>query len=183
MAVGHAPEPGRNDPTVVPAATEPLRLVVARFNLALRRQEWAAMRACCHDEAVIDSVTAGKPLGPDETVAAVRSAYRAGIYSVDDWTNEDVAEGVVLSTGGVQHRPGPGLMTDMVHYWITTGRDGLMWRVKAFDHRATALAHFEQFGMTLGLGEPLDEEGALRKSGSPSEPRHRGIWAQLRGRR
>lgn len=175
------PEPDRNDPAVVAAATEPLGLVVARFNLAIRQQDWAAMRACCHDAAVIDSVTAGRPLGADETVAAVRSAYRAGIYQVDDWTNEDVAEAVVLSTGGVQHRPGPGVMTDMVHYWITTGKDGLMWRVKAFDHRATALEHYAQFGPTLGLGSPPDAAAAIGETGGLGEQRHRGIWTRLRG--
>ena len=46
------------------------------------------MRACCTDDSIIDSLTAGAPLGPDETVAAVRAAYQDGVYSVSVWTHE-----------------------------------------------------------------------------------------------
>ena len=78
---------------------EPLSAVVARFNVAIRKQDWASMRACCSDDAIIESVTANEALGPDETVAAVRAAYRAGVYHVQEWLNEDLTDDVVLSAG------------------------------------------------------------------------------------
>ncbi len=134
-----------------PLGPEPLSAVVARFNLAIREQDWAVMRACCTDDAVIDSVTANAPLGADETVAAVRLAYRAGVYHVQEWENEDLSEEAVLSSGRVQYRPEPGHMSDSIFHWITIGRNGLMWRVKAFAGRDDALAHLEAHGPTLGL--------------------------------
>jgi hypothetical protein len=42
-------------------------------------------------------------------------------------------------------------MRDAVFYWLSTGRDGKLWRVKAFGEREAALAHYEQHGHTLGL--------------------------------
>jgi hypothetical protein len=140
------------DPNPEPdPALEPLSSIVARFNLAIREQDWAAMRACCADDAIIDSVTANTALDADETVAAVRAAYRAGVYHVQEWQNEDLAEGVVLSYGRVQYRPEPGHMSDSMFHWVTIGKGGLMWRVKAFADRDDALAHLEQHGRTLGL--------------------------------
>ncbi len=139
------------DPSPEPISAEPLSAVVGRFNLAIREQDWVAMRACCTDDAIIDSVTANAPLGPDETVAAVRGAYRAGVYHVKEWLNQDLAHSVVLSSGRVQYRPEPGHMSDSMFFWITTGKDGLMWRVKAFSDRDDALAHLEEHGPSLGL--------------------------------
>ncbi len=147
LPVGPSPESS----TPESSTPEPLSAVVRRFNLAIREQDWVAMRACCTDDAIIDSVTANAPLGPDETVAAVRSAYRAGVYHVKEWLNQDLADGAVLSSGRVQYRPEPGHMSDSMFYWITSGKDGLMWRVKAFSDRDDALAHLEEHGPTLGL--------------------------------
>ena len=78
-------------------------------------------------------------------------AYRAGVYHVQEWENEDLSDEVVLSSGRVRYRPEPGHMSDSVFHWITTGRNGLMWRVKAFPARDDALAHLERHGPTLGL--------------------------------
>lgn len=139
------------DPLPEAAGPAPLSAVVGRFNLAIRQQDWAAMRTCCADDAIIDSVTANAPLGADETVAAVRAAYRAGVYRVQEWKNEDLDHGVVLSSGRVQYRPEPGRMSDSLFYWITVGKNGLMWRVKAFPARGDALAHLERHGPSLGL--------------------------------
>jgi hypothetical protein len=125
--------------------------VVARFNVAIRKQKWVEMRACCHDDAIIDSVTAGDARGADETVAAVRAAYRDGVYQVSEWTHEPIAGGAVISRGGVQYRPAPGRMRDSDFHWLTTGKDGLIWRVKAFEDRQSALDHLERYGPTLGL--------------------------------
>jgi hypothetical protein len=109
------------------------------------------MRACCSDDAIIESVTANTPLGPDETVAAVRAAYRDGVYRVQEWQNEDLADAVVLSAGRVQYRPAPGHMSDSMFHWITVGKNGVIWRVKAFGARDDALAHLESHGPSLGL--------------------------------
>ena len=42
-------------------------------------------------------------------------------------------------------------MRDSLFHWVTVGRDGLMWRVKAFSDRSEALAHLEEHGPSLGL--------------------------------
>ncbi len=141
----------------VPASSDDaLSAVVARFNLAIRSLDWVAMRACCTDDSIIDSLTAGAPLGPDETVAAVRAAYQDGVYSVSVWTHETLDPNAVLSRGRVQYRPGPGRMSDATHFWLTTGRDGLMWRVKVFSRRDAALAHLAAHGPTLGLARTAE---------------------------
>ena len=80
----------------------------------------------------------------------MRDAYRAGVYDVSPWQHEEV-EGAVLSFGAVQYRPTPGTMRDAVFHWVTTGKDGLMWRVKAFRERDAAIEHLRQHGPSLGL--------------------------------
>ena len=136
---------------VTASTDDALGAVVARFNLAIRSLDWVAMRACCTDDSIIDSLTAGAPLGPDETVAAVKAAYQDGVYSVSVWTHETLDPNTVLSSGRVRYRPGPGRMSDAGHYWLTTGKNGLMWRVKVFSRREAALAHLAAHGPTLGL--------------------------------
>ena len=47
-------------------------------------------------------------------------------------------------------------MSDATHYWLTTGKNGLMWRVKVFSRREAALAHLATHGPTLGLARTAE---------------------------
>ncbi len=136
------------------ASTDALSAVLERFNMAIRSHDWVSMRACCADDAIIGSLLTAAPLDPDETVAAVRSACQEGVYRLSVWTHEVLDPNTVLSSGRVQYSPGPGRMRDAPHWWLTTGQNGLIWRIKVFSGRAAALACFAAHGPTLGLERP-----------------------------
>jgi len=114
------------------------------------------MRLCFHDDALIESVAAGKVLGPDDTVEAIRAAFREGVYSMNEWEIEPLGTDVVLAWAGVRHRPdGSKRISDTRIYWLVAGRDGLMWRVRIFHDRDTALGVLDEHGHDLGI-EPTE---------------------------
>jgi hypothetical protein len=129
--------------------------VIEKLQRAHQDRAWRDMRECFHDEALIESVAAGKALGPDETVAAIRSAFADGIYAMSDWTIEPLPDNpnIVIAWAGVRHRArdGTGRISDATVYWLVSGRDGLMWRVRIFGDRTTTLQQLERHGPTLGL--------------------------------
>ena len=118
---------------------------VIRFEAAHRHHSVEGMRACFHDEALIESVASfGQPLGADGTAEALRAAYNDGVYAIGDWEYEQIAPDTVLSSTGARHRRlGSGMIDESVCRLII-GRDGLMWRVKLFSSRANALAYLQQ---------------------------------------
>jgi hypothetical protein len=126
-------------------ATPGLMETLKRFEEAHRHQSIEGMRACFHDDALIESVASfGQPLGADETAEALRVAFGDGVYEIGDWEYEEVRPDTVLSWTGARHRRRIGLgMTDEIVYRLTTARDGLMWRVKLFGSRTEARAYLQ----------------------------------------
>jgi hypothetical protein len=130
----------------------PLLETLLRFERAHRRRSVEHMRACFHDEALIESVASnGEALPPDEQAAALASALDDGVYSIRDWRYEELEPNVVLSWTGARHLVGDQRMRDEVVCRLHVGRDGLMWRVKLFRSREEALAHLELHGLSLAL--------------------------------
>ncbi len=144
------------EPAQPPAHSDP----VTRFHEMLHRFEEAharhaidEMRACLHDDALIESIASdGVALGPDETVEAIRLAYADGVYEIGDWQIEEIAPDVVLWWTGARHRLPDQRMRDEKVCRLTVAKDGLMWRVKLFRLRDLALDHLERHGPGLGLG-------------------------------
>jgi aminoglycoside phosphotransferase (APT) family kinase protein len=139
---------------VPPSPEADLLELLARFEHAHKRRLWDEMRECFHDEARIESVAAGGVLGPAETVDAVRAAFDEGIYSMSDWELEQLGDpDAALAWAGVRHRPAgsPARISDATIYWLVTGRDGLVWRVRIFRDRSSALSHLARTGHSLGL--------------------------------
>jgi hypothetical protein len=122
-------------------ATPGLMETVKRFEAAHAQRSIEGMRACFHDDALIESVASyGKPLGADETAEALRAAFNDGVYAIGDWAYEEIAPDTVLSWTGARHRRLGSGMSDETVYRLIMGRDGLMWRVTLFGSRADALA-------------------------------------------
>lgn len=81
---------------------------LVRFESAHDRVSASEMRACFHDEALIESVASeGRPLGPDATVTALEAALTDHIYYIGDWRYEEIAPEVILSITGAATSPGP----------------------------------------------------------------------------
>jgi hypothetical protein len=115
---------------------------VLRFESAHKRRSAEAMRACFHDDALIESVASdGQPLGASETVAAILLAFGDGVYVIDDWRYEEIALDKVLAWTRARRRRRTGDMSDAPVYRAMLGRDGLMWRVTLFESREAALAY------------------------------------------
>ena len=77
---------------------------VLRFEQAHRRRSVHEMRACFHEEAMIESVASnGRALPADEQADALASALDDGVYSIRDWRYEEVAPQIVLSWTGARH--------------------------------------------------------------------------------
>jgi hypothetical protein len=137
----------------VPGLEEPrLMDAVLRFEQGHRRRSVTEMRACFHDEAMIESVASNcRALPPDEQAEALAGALADGVYSIRDWRYEEVAPQIVLSWTGARHLLTEAGMRDEVVCRLHVGRDGLMWRVKLFRTREEALAHLERHGPSLGM--------------------------------
>jgi hypothetical protein len=148
-----AAEPTPRELIEVPA-TPRLADRIAELQLSLRRREWAGVRSCFHPEGLIESVASGQVLGRDDTVAAMQSAVDDGVYSMSEWTIEQLDDAdTVLAWGGVRYRTpdDPTRTSDGTIFWLTTGRASLVWRVRVFKSRDAALEHLEAHGHTLGL--------------------------------
>jgi hypothetical protein len=128
----------------------PLMETMKRFEAAHERGLVDATRACFHDGAIIESVASeGAPLTADATAEALREALSDGVYAIGDWSYEEIDPEVVLSWTTTRHRAnGRGVQHETI-YRLTSGRDGLMWRVKLFSSRDEALAYVEQNGPAL----------------------------------
>jgi hypothetical protein len=127
-----------------------------RFEQAHRDKSVGRMRACFHDDAVIESVASGGlALGPDETIEALHLAFSDSMYLIGDWRYEPLDDDLVLSWTTTRHGEGREHHHETV-YRITIGRDGLMWRVGLFRRRADALASVEQH---RAQADSADESG------------------------
>ena len=129
--------------------------VLRRFESAHTRASVREMRACFHDDAIIESVASGGlPLGADETAEALARALRDHVYSIGDWRYEEITPEVILSTTGARHLRHGSTMSDETVYRLISGRDGLMWRVRLFPGRGEALDFLAHHGPTLGFDRP-----------------------------
>src|SRR4051812_26358245 len=93
-ATGEAEAPGGGLETELehgPSLPKPRLLEsLLRFEKAPRRRSPEAMRACFHDDALVESVASrGEALGPDDTLEALARAFEDGVYSVRDWRYEE----------------------------------------------------------------------------------------------
>jgi hypothetical protein len=134
---------------------------VTLFEAAHTRHDLDELRSFVHDDALIESIAGGGVRTTDETVDGLRAAFAAGVDSKGTWELEQIAEEVVLATAAIRYMAGKGVR-DRVIYWLITGQDGLVWRIRIFHTREEALAHFGEQGQTLGLwgpsaGEPSNE--------------------------
>ncbi len=142
--LGAEPEEPNGEPRVGPLPAAPsLMETLRRFEQAHSRQSIEGMRACFHDEAIIESVASyAQTLGADETAEALRAAFTDGVYAIGDWEYEQVTADTVLSSTGARHRRRRQAgLTDETVCRLITGREGLMWKVKLFTSRASALAY------------------------------------------
>jgi len=142
-------EPASAAPTEQrPTLIETLR----RFEAAHARGSLEKMRACFHDDAIIESVASGsRALGPDETAFALGEALRDGVYMIYGWRYEELTPDVVLTITRARHRVGDRAVRDEAIYRLISGRDGLMWRARVFRSRSKALAAFAEHGPSLGI--------------------------------
>lgn len=126
--------------------------LVARFEDALAKRSWERIRALFHDQARIESVAAGiRALGPDQTIAAMRSSAEGGIYTLGAWTTEVLGLEAAIVYSRMRHHVAKGAITDQGHYWLMTLRGGLFWRVRIFRDRAAAVVCLADSGPDLGL--------------------------------
>jgi hypothetical protein len=144
------PLPWPRDSAPEPSGHRRFLEVVTRFEAAHTCHDLDAFRSFLHEEALIESIAGGGVRTADETVEGVRSAFAAGVYSKGDWEFEEVAEDVVLAAAPIRYATENGLR-DRVNYWLITGRDGLVWRIRIFRARTDALAYFDEHGHSLGL--------------------------------
>ena len=116
---------------------------------------WPRLRGLFHDDARPESIASGGISGPDETVNAMRLAAGDGVYKMGEWRIEHVEPDVMLLASTMRHlatvRPGRTGMIDASDVWLMVGRGGLLWRMRIFRTRESALEHLRTHGETLGL--------------------------------
>lgn len=118
---------------------------------ALEEQDWTRLRSLYHPDARIATVLSrGRPLGADESVGAIRAAVEAGTYASDWMHMEDLDEHAVLTIGGVRTSPDEGRVVRQT-CWVSTFRDGLVYRTVAFASVPEALRAYRDLGVELGI--------------------------------
>jgi hypothetical protein len=133
------------------------RETLERFERAHTEERVGDLRACFHDEAVIESIASGGlALGPDETAEAIQRALSDGIYSIRGWQYEELEAELVLCGTAARHRMPNGGVIDHTVVRLMVGRDGLIWRVKMFERREQAVAYLERHGGELGSMPRVD---------------------------
>lgn len=110
------------------------------------------MRSLLHSESRLESLAApGAVLSPDKLVEAIRGAMSDGVYAVKSWDIELLTRHAALTLGRVRYRTGVGGFTDESRVWLTSERDGLIWRMRIFNDRESAIDCLEKPGLGLRL--------------------------------
>jgi hypothetical protein len=116
---------------------------------------WPELRKLMHEDARLESIAAGGLFGPDETVNAMRLAAADGVYTMGDWRIEELGGNALLLLSTMRHLAklpnGAKGMTDASYVWLMIGRDGLLWRMKIFRNKASAVEHLRRHGESLGI--------------------------------
>jgi hypothetical protein len=118
---------------------------------AFNRQAWTTIRTLYHDDARIISVAGGpQPLGPDETIAAMRRASSGIVFSIAFGTPEAIDDHAVIVSGTLERRTPTG-NTITRRVWLLVFRDGLLYRMRACHNRAEARGEYDSHGSNLGF--------------------------------
>jgi hypothetical protein len=111
------------------------------------------MRACLHDQAVMETVASEwRAVGADEAVDRIRAALlRDPLYLEGVWFYDEVAPEVVLTAMPVRERSAGGGVRQHGVYRLTSGSGGLIWRQRLFTSREQAVGCLREEGPSLGL--------------------------------
>jgi hypothetical protein len=114
--------------------------------------DWSAMLGLLHPQARLESLAApGTVLSPQELVAAIQSAMTRGLYTVKNWAVELLDPHTAIADGRVRYRIGATGITDESRVWVSSERDGLIWRMRILRTREEVLARHRDTGLDLGL--------------------------------
>ena len=113
---------------------------------------WSAMLRLLHPQARLESLAApGAVLSPEELVAAIESAMTRGLYTVRNWAVELLDPHTAIANGRVRYRIGETGITDEARVWVSSERDGLIWRMRILTTREQVLTRYRETGIDLGL--------------------------------
>ena len=113
---------------------------------------WPAMLRLLHPQARLESLAApGAVLSPRELVAAIESAMTRGLYTVRNWAVELLDPHTAIAGGRVRYRIGKTGITDEPRVWVSSERDGLIWRMRILVTREQVLDRHRETGIDLGL--------------------------------
>ncbi len=113
---------------------------------------WSAMRRLLHPQARLESLAApGAVLSPEELVAAIEAAMTRGLYTVRNWAVELLDPHTAIADGRVRYRVGASGISDEGRVWVSSERDGLIWRMRILFTREEVLGRHRDSGIDLGL--------------------------------
>ena len=113
---------------------------------------WPGMLSLLHPEARLESLAApGAVLSPQELVAAIETAMTRRLYTVNNWAVELLDQHTAIADGRVRYRIGATGITDEARVWVSSERDGLIWRMRILRTRDEVLARHRDTGLDLGL--------------------------------
>jgi hypothetical protein len=113
---------------------------------------WDQLRRLYHPEGRFITAAGGPdPLGPDETIAALRESARDAIFAADvSPVTVSLDRHAAYTTGMVRFRVEDGhAMSSRV--WLYTARDGLVYRAIPVGGASEARSRYRDGGLALGL--------------------------------
>ena len=128
------------------------------FEEAHTKRTVEGLRAAFHDDASVETfASGGRPLGPDQTVEAIRAALEDEFFELGDWRHEPLAPTVALVVTTIRYHVTASHIRHTTVYRLISGKDGLIWRGKLFRAHADAVAHWERHGPSLGMDAPNEQ--------------------------
>lgn len=138
--------------------------VVLRMDAARGSADWEALRSFFHPRGRFLTLAGGPaPLGPDETLEAIREAAHGGVFAAVLTSAEEVDDGVVLSSGRVRYQRGRRVI-ERESAWVLVLEDGLIFRALVVDTPALALEAYRRLGRLLG-----HPDGDAADGGTPAQ--------------
>jgi hypothetical protein len=140
-----ADDPARADSTT---CLEQARALIRAFN----DMSWDRLRSLYHDDGLLVTVAGGDgPLGPDDTLAAMRRASQDVVHSIVVDAPAAIDAHAAVVSGSVRSRHAGGGFAVARRGWVVTFAEGKLYRLRVARNVAAARRLYERHGISLGL--------------------------------
>jgi ketosteroid isomerase-like protein len=133
-------------------ASGPAADLARRFWVLFARRDWDSLRDLFHPDARIELAATGPRIfSPDEAVAEFEHGSENPAFAAIPAETAPINDEAVIVRGSLRTSDARGGHALSQHAWLYIERDGLLYRMRAFESEARARTAYVDDGPTLGL--------------------------------